>query len=213
MLVFLLILIAFVSIYAWNKPEIQRLFVFNAYKTYHAKEYYRLLTSGFVHANWLHLGFNLYVLYLFGEIVLRDFSLQLDFLYPDFAFLLLFVLGVIVSELPSFLKYKNQPVYNSLGASGGVSSVVFASILLHPTGLKMGLLFIPIYLPAFMFGILYLIYSHYQSKNAQDNINHDAHLYGALFGLVFVIMLYPEAVPHFIEELKNWDGDIFSSGF
>lgn len=208
MLILLMIAIGLISFYAFSRPDVLNKLMFNATKVYHGKEYYRLLSSGFVHADWMHLGFNLYALHLFSEALLVSFT-EFNIPYPKLSFFILFLLGVIVSELPSLLKHKDNPLYNSLGASGGVSSVVFASILLNPVKMKLGLIFIPIYLPAFLFGILYLMYSHYQAKKGTDNVGHDAHIFGGLFGLVFIIIIHPNSIPYFIDQLINWDGNIF----
>jgi len=208
MVIFLLVLIGGISYYAFSKPEVKAKFMFNANRVYYGKEYYRLLTSGFIHGDWFHLGFNLYALHLFSKTLIQSFT-QVGLVNPELHFLILFVLGVVVSEIPSLLKHKDNPYYNSLGASGGVSSVVFGSILLNPVGMKLGLVFLPIYLPAFLFGILYLLYSNYQSKKGTDNIGHDAHIFGSLFGLIYVAAIYPNSLIDIMEQLKNWDGNIF----
>lgn len=105
-------------------------------------------------------------------------------------YLVLYFGGMVVADIPSYLKNKNNYQYRSLGASGAVSAVVFAGIVFYPT-MKMGFFFIPPVIPAYIFGPLYLIYCIYAAKKSGDNINHDAHLWGALFGLVFPIALHP----------------------
>ena len=121
----------------------------------------------------------------------------------ELLYLLIFIGGIIVSDIPTFIKHRNNPAYRALGASGGVASVVFASILFNPLG-EIGIMFIPIGIPGFIFGLLYMIYSYYQGKQMGDNINHDAHLYGAVYGLIIALILVPNVGPHFIEQIKNW---------
>ena len=111
----------------------------------------------------------------------------------------------MLSVLPSFGKHKDDPAYNAVGASGAVSAVVFASILFVPLG-KIYLFFVPIGIPAFIFGGLYLIYSAYMAKRAKDNIGHDAHFWGALFGIVFTIALKPKIFLYFIDQIARFIG-------
>jgi membrane associated rhomboid family serine protease len=183
------------SFYAWNNPEVYRKWMMNPYRVKNNNEYYRFITSGFIHADYMHLFFNMYSLYLFGRIA-ESYIGALNLV-------LLFLLGIIVSDLPTYFKYKNSSHYNSLGASGGVSSVIFASILIDPIG-DLGLLFLPITIPGFIFGVLYLIYCYYMAKRGQDNINHDAHFYGALFGIVYTAVLFPDTLPMFLHQVLNW---------
>lgn len=148
------------------------------------KEYYRFITSGFIHADLKHLIFNMISLYFFGYIVEAWLGTGL--------YVLLYITAIVVSDIPTYLKHKNNSNYASLGASGAVSAVIFASILLHPINLIF-IYFIP--MPAIVFGILYLAYSYYMDKQSRDNVNHSAHLYGAVYGLVFVGVLYPAIIP------------------
>ena len=116
---------------------------------------------------------------------------------------ILYLLGIVISDIPTYLKYKDVPNYNSLGASGGVAAVLFSSIMFDPLN-PVQIMFIPIDIPGFVLGTLYLIYSYYQGKRMADNINHDAHLYGALFGLVFTVSLRPGVVMSFIQQIRDW---------
>lgn len=152
------------------------------------KEYYRFITSGFIHADLKHLIFNMISLYFFGYIVEAWLGTGL--------YVLLYITAIVVSDIPTYLKHKNNSNYASLGASGAVSAVIFASILLHPINLIF-IYFIP--MPAIVFGILYLAYSYYMDKQSRDNVNHSAHLYGAVYGLLFVGVLYPAIVPAMIQ--------------
>jgi membrane associated rhomboid family serine protease len=113
---------------------------------------------------------------------------------------ILYVGGIVLSVVPAFEKHKHDIWYNAVGASGAVSAVVFSSIIFYPTS-KLMLFLIPVPIPAVLFGILYLVYSAYMAKRATDNIGHDAHFWGALFGVVFTILLKPQLAVLFIQQL------------
>ena len=186
---------------AWNNPALQYKLMMNPYSVLRHRQYYRHITSGFVHANWIHLGFNMFTFYFFGS--------QIEALYGytmgangAYYFLALYLLGIVVSDLPSLIKHKDHPHYNSLGASGGVSAVVFSSIMFLPT--EKIYLYGLIGIPGFILGALYLIYSFYEGKRMADNINHHAHLAGAVFGLLFSIFVDPQVVPNFFIQIGNW---------
>lgn len=189
------------SFMAFSNQDLLRKFIFNPYTIKNRKQYYRFITSGLIHSDHMHLIFNMISLYFFGAGVELVFSIVFGALGP-FYFLALYFLGIIVSDIPTYFKNQNNPGYNALGASGGVSSVVFAFILFLPLEKINLYFFIPI--PGFILGALYIFYSWYSSRKASDNVNHDAHLYGALFGLVFCIVLFPQAVPNFFEQLAGW---------
>lgn len=200
----LLIIIVIVSIQSWNKSTLLNKLVFSPYKVSNENEWYRFITSGFVHADYGHLIFNSLSLYFFSSNLLNAFKSDYLFgAYGDFAFISLFILGVIISDVPSYIKFKNDPYYSSLGASGGVSSVIFASIFIFPTS-KISLLFIPIGIPAFLFGILYLTYCYYMAEKSHDRINHSAHFIGSLFGILFLALIKPSLIQDFIESIKLW---------
>lgn len=201
-LTILMVVIGGTSLLAWNKPELMEKLIFNPYTVDQRKEYHRFITSGFIHSNIPHLGFNLYVLYTFGQAIEIAFG-QIFGEYWAIHFLLLFGLGVIVSSIPTFIKNRTAPYYNSLGASGGVASVVFAFIFLFPKT-KLSFLFIPFGFPAILYGVGYLAYSTYQDKQNNDNINHSAHLWGSIFGIVYLLCLKPHLIFHFINEVTNW---------
>lgn len=173
--------------------------LFNAYRVKQDNEWYRLLSHGLVHGDGMHLFFNMFVLYMFGGTVESSF---VSFFGSSgrFLFLGMYVSALLVSTLVSLVKHQNNPTYNAVGASGAVSAVVFAFILINPT-VKLGLFFIPPFIPGWIFGILYLMYSHYMGKKGMDNIGHEAHFYGALYGFVFPIILEPELFLRFLTEI------------
>ena len=172
---------------------------FNAYLIHSKKEWFRFLSYGLVHADYLHLFINVFVLYSFGEIVEIFFAHYFGSRAVVF-YLLLYIGGLAFSTLYDFGTHKNDPWYNAVGASGAVSAVVFSSILLYPSG-KIFLFFVPIGIPAPIFGLLYLGYSFYMARRAKDNIGHNAHFFGALFGIAFTILLNTDILKLFISEI------------
>lgn len=150
-------------------------------------ESYRFISSGFIHADWLHLLFNALVLWEFGRIVEILYKSEFGNLGQTL-YILLYFLGLIVSALYDFYKHKNNPNYVALGASGAVSAVLFAAIVFMPL-LPLRLIFVPfVKIPAIAMGILYLLYSYYMSKRNYDNVGHDAHFWGAIWGIIFTFL-------------------------
>lgn len=190
-----------VSMSGWKNPEMQYKLMMNPYSVTHRGQFHRLITSGFVHANWTHLGFNMFTLFFFGR--------NIEYLYGGmfgakgtYYFLGLYLVGIIISDIPSLLKYKDAPHYNSLGASGGVSAIVFSSIMFLP--LNKIYLFGIIGIPGFILGTLYLIYSYYEGKRMADNVNHNAHLVGAIFGIVYSVYLQPSVLIDFVNQVLSY---------
>ena len=149
----------------------------------------------------MHLLWNMLSFYFFGTAIEREFDAifgQAGSLY----FIALYVLAIIASDIPTYFKHKDNVAYNSLGASGGVSAVIFAFIIFEP--LADICLYFALCMPGFILGALYIIFSWYQGRRSNDNINHDAHLYGALFGFIFCIVVAPSSIGNFFEQIKNW---------
>jgi membrane associated rhomboid family serine protease len=196
---FIIFLTVAISAYAMSNEELFAKLRFNAYDVKHGNQWYRFFTYGFLHAGYMHLFVNMLVLYSFGVIVESYFKIY----FPGKSglyFILLYVGGLILSIIPAFGKHKNDVFYNAVGASGAVAAVVFSSIILYPTG-KIFLFFIPVPIPAPLFGVLYVGYEYYMAKHSRDNIGHDAHLWGALFGLIFTIALKPGLVGIFLQQI------------
>jgi membrane associated rhomboid family serine protease len=157
-------------------------------------EWYRMVSSGFLHADWFHLGINMYVLYEFGSLVERLYLDQFGDVAGRGIYLLLYLVMIILADIPSFIKHKNNRYYGAIGASGAVSGILpWAELRLYFA--------IPI--PAIIFGVLYLAYSSWASKKAKDNIGHDAHFYGALAGMALTIILIPRTLGVFIDQFIN----------
>ncbi|QCK13350.1 rhomboid family intramembrane serine protease [Mangrovivirga cuniculi] len=183
-----------ISFYAWNNPDKQYRWMMNPYQVNRNNQYDRFLMSGFIHSDYVHLGFNMFTLFFFGRNLEQYYLRVLVGDSAPFVFLGLYLVAIIVSEIPTFLKHKENPGYNSLGASGAVAAVIFSCIIFDPWR--------EIYfVPGIVFGVLYLIYSWYQTRNARDQINHDAHFYGAVFGIIFTLILEPGLFGSFLSEL------------
>lgn len=211
---FLILAITIFTSYRYmDDPYEKSKLMFNGPAIHRKGEWYRFLSHGFVHADWVHLFFNSFVLYMFGTLVEMAFQ-SIFGIMGGIIFLLLYVTGLVMSSVYSFYKHKDNSRYYSLGASGAVASVVFAFILMAPTA-GMGLLIISditgIYFPAFIFGFLYLAYSAYMSKHGNDNIGHDAHYWGSVWGFVFLAALKPILVLYFFEEIVAYLGSFLGS--
>ncbi len=192
-----------VSLYAESNPPFLAKLMMHPYSVQRKGEYYRFVSSGFIHNGWVHLLFNMMTMYFFAPMLEKIFFLgHFGLLQGYIYFFLLYIGGIIVSDIPTFLKHKDHIYYQSLGASGGVAAIIFSMIFYHPT-IDIYLYFaIPI--PGFILGIVYLIYSYYYSKGSNDNINHSAHLYGALYGMAFSALIRPTAILEFFEQLSQW---------
>jgi len=162
----------------------------------------RFILSGFIHKDGTHLLFNMFTFYFFGRLVEQFLNYKLGDITGGIVYVLFYILAIIISDIPTYLKQKENPHYHALGASGGVSATVFASIMLVP--LSDICLFGLICLPGFILGILFLIYSVVKGMQEKDGINHDAHLYGALFGIIFILILTPQSAVSFYEQIINY---------
>jgi membrane associated rhomboid family serine protease len=172
------------------------------------RQFYRFITCGFIHADTMHLIFNMYALYMFGGTVELYFN-ELFGANGKLLYITLYLSALIVCLLPTYLKNKDNYYYKSLGASGAVAAVVFTYIMLDPMQ-GIGLIFIPgIYIPAFAFAIIYLAVSAYLDRRGGGGINHSAHFWGSVYGVIFIIVAsyfigkYP-LLENFIGQVKAW---------
>ena len=201
----LVIITCGISYYAFNNYSLMDKLIMNPYRVTKRNEYYRFVTSGFIHADFGHLIFNMLSLWFVGEGIERLFGMLFG-ASGSLYYLFLYIVGIVVADIPTFLKHRNNSNYNSLGASGGVSAVLFAFILFAPT--TDIYLYFFIQLKAFIFGILFLGYSFYQGRRGGGYVNHSAHLYGAIFGMVFMAVVYPDSVPAFFQQIGTWIAQI-----
>ena len=174
-----------VSVLAWLIKPLKYAFIMSPYLVVHRFQVHRMLTAGWLHADVSHLLFNLLTLYFFGDQVVTAIG-------PE-RFILLYVTAVVIAHVPTTIRHRNNPKYSSLGASGAVAAVIFSAILLYP-GLKLSLLFLPIPIPGYLYGLGYLAYSAYSSYRAKDGVNHDAHFAGAIYGSLLTYVLEPTRV-------------------
>lgn len=189
---------ALFSIIAFSRRDIMYKFQFNAYQVFHRKEWYRIFTHAVLHADYTHLIVNMIVLFSFGRAIEMYFSYYFGN-HKILYFLLLYIGGILVSSIFTLLKHRNNPNYNAVGASGAVSAVVFASVFFAPLDKVLFFGILPI--PGILFGALYLGYSYYMSKKNVDNIGHDAHFWGAVYGFLFPLMVEPKMIHIFISQL------------
>ena len=187
-------LTALVSWSAWQQPRLLDRLLFWSPAVTRGRQYERFVSYGFVHGDFQHLLFNMVTLYFFGRLIENFINQQIG----EFGFVLFYVTALIVSILPSWLRHRHEPNYRSLGASGAVSAVLFAFILLQPWSMII-VFVLPV--PAILYAVFYIGYSLYMQKLGQDNINHSAHLWGAVYGMTFIIAMQPRVLTHFLSQL------------
>jgi membrane associated rhomboid family serine protease len=189
-----------VSILAFNNREILNKLIMYPYIMVRQNQWYRIITHAFIHADWMHLIFNMIALWSFGNFVFT--ALTQITLSPTLHFFILYFGAIVFSSISDVAKQKNNQYYASLGASGAVSAVIFFSILLNPWTL-IYVFFIPC--PGIIFGVLYLVYSNYMSKRGGNIINHDAHFYGSVFGILYPLFVDPSIYKYFFDKLLHPD--------
>ncbi len=205
----IILLTSLISFTAFSNQKVLDDLIFYPPAITNRNQWHRFITSGFIHADIMHLVFNMYSFYLFGDLVEKSFS-QIFGDSGKALYIILYVVSLIVCLLPTYFNNLNNYHYRSLGASGAVSAVIFAGIFLYPT-MGMGIFPIPFHIPGFVFGPLYLILSAYLAKKGHGNINHSAHIWGAIFGIVFVIittsfMTRFNALENFFNAIKMYLG-------
>jgi membrane associated rhomboid family serine protease len=191
---------ALVSMAAWQRDSLMETMMMSPSRIAAHGEYWRFLTSGFIHADFTHLFFNLFSFYFFGTQLEYIFSVIFPGLGP-WVFLVFYLLGIIVADLPTFFKQKNNHYFNSLGASGAVSATIFAGIMFFPT--EKIYLFGIVGIPGIIYAGLFTWYSIEMERRGRDFVNHSAHLYGGLFGVVFVTLTYPQVWISFVQQIKS----------
>ncbi len=198
----IILITAAVSVPAFSKPDLFYKLDFAPTQILANKEWYRFFTHAFLHADWWHLGVNMFVLWMFGDVTQYYFQAYLGNLGILY-FILLYAGGIIFAVLPSFQRHKNNPSYHSVGASGAVSALVFSSVLFSPAT-ELCLYGIPfLCFPGILWALIYLIYSYQKSKQENDRINHQAHFWGAIFGLAFTAISIPQSLPMFLNQLSR----------
>jgi membrane associated rhomboid family serine protease len=204
MTILLIVITSAISILAFNNRELFDKLQLNAYAVVHKKEWYRVISHGFVHADWAHLFVNMFVLFFFGsaiEDIFDQLAAEGVIKSSVLSFVLLYFSSMIFATVTTIAKQKDNSFYNSVGASGAVSAILFTHIFFLPLEKLYFYFIIPI--PGIILGVLYLAYSHYMSKRNKDNINHDAHFIGAVFGFLFPLILEPKLINVFLGQLFN----------
>jgi membrane associated rhomboid family serine protease len=182
------------SVYAFYNQHTYGKFMLHPYSVAKGRNIYQLITSGLIHKDWTHLGFNMFSYYFF--------AFELEQTIGHWQFGVLYIGSLILCDLPSVVKHKDDFNYNSLGASGAVCAVVFSFILFSPAT-KLFIFPIPFPIPSIIYGFLFLIYTSYAGRKANDGINHDAHFFGAIAGIIITIILVPKVIQIFLDQIQN----------
>lgn len=193
----LVVITVLISLAAFNNEQLTNKLILWPAVMKRPAEYYRFLTSGFIHADWTHLGFNMFTMFFIGKVVEQYF---VAYGLTPWLFVFMYLAGIIAASLPSFMKNQNNPYYRSLGASGGVAAVLFSLVYFAPWE-SIYIYFIK--LPNIIFAVLYLVYSAYMSKKGDSNINHDAHFWGAVFGFLFTLLVEPSHGKNFLYQIQQ----------
>jgi membrane associated rhomboid family serine protease len=186
-LIALNVVVSLVALY--SAPSFLEKGMLKPYRVVREQTWYELFTSGFLHAGLAHLFFNMFTLYFFGRIM--------EHILGPANFLGLYLSALVISGIPSLVKFRNDPDYATLGASGAVGGVVFAFIFLFPFQ-DIYIFIIPVGIPAIIFGLLFLIYSMFASNRGGGRVNHEAHIAGAIWGIIYLILFVPHAYQHFL---------------
>ena len=196
MTIIVVALTAVVSYLAWQKPALMSRLILWPPAVARSNQYDRLVTYGFIHADGMHLFFNMFTLYFFGRVV--------EQLFGAIGFVVFYLAALVVSILPSYLGHRSDANYRSLGASGAVSACLFAFIVVAPW--EKIYLYGAIGIPAIIYAVLYVAYSIWMDRRGRDNVNHSAHLWGAAFGMLAVLLAVPGAPAHFLRALAHTGG-------
>jgi membrane associated rhomboid family serine protease len=195
----IIVITVIVSIMAFNDSSLKYNLTFSAYAVKHQKKWWLLFTHGFVHGDYMHLFFNMYVLYNFGNAIEVYFELlDKPYLYP-----FLYLSALPAACVPALFKHSDNINYFAVGASGAVTAIIFYYILLAPFS-TLSLILLPIPIPAIIFGVLYIVFEYYQAKKGGTNIAHDAHMAGAAYALVFILLFNREVFTLFFYQLQAY---------
>ena len=199
--IIIIVVTAAVSVICFSQAGLFETLKFSAYDVWHRRQWHQLLTYGLVHGGWGHLLFNMITLYCFGRIVEQYFGAVFGDKGPVL-YVVFYVTALIVSTIGDLIKFRDNPSYSAVGASGAVSAILFAAILFEP---RMGIYIylIPIPVPAYIFAPLYLVYCIIMARKNVDNIGHSAHFWGAVYGLLFPLLLRPDIFTHFLNQLHG----------
>jgi len=200
--VILIIITCLTSFYGINNATFMERWMFIPYRMKRDKQWDRFITSGFIHKDYMHLLFNMFTFYFFGGVVEQVLAYTFGVNIGGVVYVGFYLLAIVISDVPTYLKNQDNSYYRALGASGGTAATVFASIIILP--LSDICLFGILCLPGFILGVLFLLYSYFKGKNQDDAINHDAHMYGAVFGVAFILIVSPSSATTFIDQVLSY---------
>ncbi len=199
----ILIVTIIVSWRAFQNSALFEKLLHNPYRVKHHKEYYRIFSHALIHADFMHLGLNMFVFYSFGTVLETYFKGLWGTTNGSLYFIVLYVLGAAVAAVPSMRKHGDNYAYNAVGASGAVSAILMAFMILNPLHM-IAFFFIP--MPAFIGVFVFFILEHFMKKSGKTNIAHDAHIWGALFGITFMFLLDTNTLVNFISQVRGYIG-------
>lgn len=208
--IIILLLTCVISFTAFSNEKIINDLIFYPPAISKRNQWYRFITCGFIHADFLHLAFNMYTFYLFGSNIVEPAFGQIFFEKGKALYTIGYFAALVVCLLPTYFQHRDNYHYRSLGASGAVSAVIFMGILVYPT-MGMGIFPIPFHIPAFVFGPVYLVVSAYLAKKGHGNINHSAHIWGAVFGIAYLVITCQflsnyRPLESFVSQVSNYLG-------
>lgn len=198
----IVVITVLISLLAFRRRDLMHRFDLAPYQIVHKRQYFRIFSHAFLHADYIHLGINMLVLYSFGTGIEKIFSSleQQGVIFSGpFFYILLYALAIVFSSATTIIRYRNMQEYSALGASGAVSAVVFAYIFFAPLQKIYFYMVLPI--PGIVFGVLYLAYSSYMNRRSRDHVNHAAHFWGAVIGFIYPVILDPQLFGVFLENL------------
>ncbi len=197
----------FISWKAFEDFSLKSKLVFSPYDVKHLRQWYKILTHGFIHADYMHLGINMFVLYSFSTWVEAAFVQNHGLLTGELMFLILYVGAIAFATIPSMRKHADNPSYAALGASGAVSAILMAFIIMFPLAELRFFFLIP--MPGFIAGLVFFGLESYLNKRGRTGVAHDAHIWGAIFGILFVALADINYFVHFFQSVNAYVSNIF----
>jgi membrane associated rhomboid family serine protease len=199
-LFFIILATVVVSLKTMNDANLTQRLTFSPYSIKHNNEGYRILTHIWIHKDFMHLAFNMMSLYFLGNLLLKEFRLQYGDFQGQVHFAILYLIGGTFSTIIPYLRNSNNPSYHSLGASGAVSAVIFATIIWLPE-IQLGIMFLPFFVPGYIFGLLYIAIEIWSDRRGGTGIAHDAHIGGAITGIIYILVFNMEKGVDFIQKI------------
>ena len=194
----IILLTSFSSFIAFKNQAVFEKYAFIPYQVKYKKEHIRLISYAFLHVDLPHLIFNMFSFYMFGEMIENQLVLNYGVLLGELHFLIIYFVGALIATVWPYVRNSENANYISVGASGAVSSVLFASMLWNPT-MEVGIVFLPFYIPSYIFAPIYLAFEYWSLKRGKSNVAHDAHIGGALFGIAYIALINFDKIKLFFQ--------------